>query len=57
VSPAGGKFSRRPLLTPDEVLTLPRGKQLLFLAGQRPIVADKLLFHADWEFQGVFDQV
>lgn len=45
----------RALLTPDEVRTLPASRQLLFLAGQRPIVADKLRYFADREFAGRFD--
>lgn len=47
----------RPLLTPDEVRTLRPDLQLLFLAGQRPIVAAKLAYHADREFAGKFDPV
>ena len=47
----------RPLLTPDEVRTLPGELELLFLAGQRPIVATKLAYHADREFAGKFDPV
>ena len=46
----------RPLLTPDEVRNLPQGRELLFLAGTRPIVADKLSYYADREFRGMFDQ-
>lgn len=46
----------RPLLTPDEVRNLPQGRELLFLAGTRPIVADKLRYYADREFRGMFDQ-
>jgi type IV secretion system protein VirD4 len=45
----------RPLLTPDEVRTLPADRQLLFLAGQRPVVATKLRYYADREFAGRFD--
>ena len=45
----------RPLLTPDEVRNLPAQGQLLFLAGQRPIVAGKLAYYADPEFKGAFD--
>jgi len=47
----------RPLLTPDEVRTLRPDLQLLFLAGQRPIVATKLVYDADREFAGRFDPV
>ncbi|EGO93606.1 hypothetical protein [Acidiphilium sp. PM] len=31
---------------------LPQGRELLFLAGTRPIVADKLRYDADREFRG-----
>ncbi|QJU60955.1 type IV secretory system conjugative DNA transfer family protein (plasmid) [Sphingomonas sp. AP4-R1] len=46
----------RALLTPDEVRTLKPDRQLLFLAGQRPIIATKLRYYADREFAGRFDQ-
>ena len=45
----------RALLTPDEVRNLPASRELLFLAGQRPIVADKLRYYTDREFAGLFD--
>jgi type IV secretion system protein VirD4 len=45
----------RALLTPDEVRNLPQNRELLFLAGLRPIVADKLRYYADPEFAGTFD--
>lgn len=45
----------RALLTPDEIRSLPAHTQLLFLAGQRPIVAGKLAYYADPEFKGMFD--
>ena len=45
----------RPLLTSDEIRTLPSHVQLLFLAGRRPIVAHKLRYYSDAEFQGTFD--
>jgi type IV secretion system protein VirD4 len=45
----------RALLTPDEVRNVPQGRELLFLAGLRPIVADKLRYYADPEFAGSFD--
>lgn len=47
----------RPLLTPDEIRNLPGQAQLLFLAGQRPIIARKLAYYADPEFKGAFDAV
>ena len=45
----------RSLMTPDEVRALPQRAQLLFLAGQRPIIATKLRYFADREFAGRFD--
>ena len=34
---------------------MPGELELLFLAGQRPIVATKLRYYADREFAGAFD--
>jgi type IV secretion system protein VirD4 len=45
----------RPLLTPDEVRGLPEHIELLFLAGKRPIAAQKLRYFEDREFEGLFD--
>lgn len=45
----------RALLTPDEVRNLPEQIELLFLAGQRPILAKKLAYYVDPEFTGAFD--
>ncbi|ADU12227.1 type IV secretory system conjugative DNA transfer family protein [Asticcacaulis excentricus] len=45
----------RPLLTPDEVRQMPPDTQLLFLNGQRPIVATRLRYYADPELRGLFD--
>src|SRR3546814_6926500 len=53
----GSQHVGRPLLTPDEVRTLREDLQLLFLAGQRPIVAAKLRYFADREFAGKFEKV
>ncbi len=53
----GAQHVGRPLLTPDEVRTLREDLQLVFLAGQRPIVAAKLKYYADREFAGKFDKV
>ncbi|MGO6834369.1 type IV secretory system conjugative DNA transfer family protein, partial [Rhizobium ruizarguesonis] len=44
----------RPLLTPDEVRNLHAKTELLFIAGQRPIVATKLRYYSDPEFVGLF---
>ena len=51
----GEQHVARPLLTPDEVRNLPQHVELLFLAGQRPIVAGKLAYYADSEFRGLYD--
>ncbi len=45
----------RSLLTPDEVRNLPAHAQLLFLAGQRPVIGAKLRYYSDPEFKGMFD--
>jgi len=45
----------RPLLTPDEVRNIPQNGALLFVAGQRPMVARKLRYYEDREFAGLFD--
>ena len=47
----------RPLLTPDEVRNLPQHQELLFVAGQRPILAQKLRYYADGEFEGLGDRL
>ncbi|WP_028747508.1 type IV secretory system conjugative DNA transfer family protein [Rhizobium mesoamericanum] len=46
----------RPLLTPDEVRNLPASHELLFVAGQRPIMARKLRYFADPEFALLFNR-
>lgn len=51
----GDQHIARALMTPDEVRNLPSNLELLFLAGQRPIVAGKLAYYADPEFTGAFD--
>jgi type IV secretion system protein VirD4 len=45
----------RPLLTPDEVRNLSPDMELLFLSGQRPILAKKLRYFSDTEFASQFD--
>lgn len=45
----------RALLTPDEVRNLQPHLELLFLAGQRPVVANKIAYYADAEFRGLYD--
>lgn len=51
------QHTARPLLTPDEVRNLQQDVQLLFLAGQHPIIANKLSYFADREFKESFDTV
>jgi len=48
-------LARRALLTPDEVRRLDPDKAILFKAGARPILARKVRYHADAEFQGLFE--
>lgn len=52
----GEQHVGRPLATPDEVRNMAQNVELLFLAGQRPIIAGKLAYYADPEFRGLFDQ-
>ena len=51
----GTQHVSRALLTPDEVRTMPGELELLFLVGQRPIVAAKLAYYVDREFADRFD--
>jgi len=51
----GEQHVGRQVLTPDEVRNLPQTRELLFIAGQRPILAQKLQYYADREFAGSFD--
>jgi type IV secretion system protein VirD4 len=51
----GEQHTARQLLTPDEVRNLPAHIELLFLAGQRPIVAGKLTYYANVEFKNLYD--
>lgn len=45
----------RPLLTPDEVLSLPTTKLLALFRGQKPLLLDKIVYHRDREYRGRFD--
>ena len=51
----GEQHVGRPLATPDEVRNMAQNIELLFLAGQRPIIAGKLAYYADPEFRGLYD--
>ncbi len=45
----------RPLLEPGEVRSLPQGEQLVFAAGQKPLVTDKLHYDQREPFRGRAD--
>lgn len=49
------QHAARALFTPDEVRTLPPEQQLLFISGKPPILAKKLRYYEDKEFQVLFD--
>ena len=53
---SAGHLARRALLTPDEVRRLDPDKTILFKAGARPVLARKVRYHANPEFQGLFEQ-
>ena len=46
----------RPLLMPQEIMRLPPNQQLLLLHGKLPILADRVRYYADKEFEGKFDR-
>ncbi len=52
----GEQHVAHPLMTPDEVRNMHPSGQMLFIANQRPIIASKLRYFADREFEGLFDQ-
>ena len=41
----------RPLLTTDEVMELAPQKEIIRLGGIKPILADKVDYRRDWDFQ------
>ena len=45
----------RPLLTPDEVRRLPENQQIVLMQGQPGLLAEKLRYYDDPEFEGLFD--
>jgi len=47
-------LTRRDLLTPDEVMRQDGGLEILLLQGQAPVIAQKVRYFADPEFQGLF---
>jgi type IV secretion system protein VirD4 len=42
--------TRRPLMTPGEVLELPTNKALIFKRGAKPILADQFVYYRDKQF-------
>ncbi|MGC1303730.1 MAG: type IV secretory system conjugative DNA transfer family protein [Caulobacteraceae bacterium] len=47
-------MARRDLLTPDEVMRLDAGLEILLPQGQAPVIAQKVRYFCDPEFQGLF---
>jgi type IV secretion system protein VirD4 len=45
----------RSLMTPDEIMRMPPGQQLLLLQGQDPLVVDKVRYYEGREFTGLAD--
>lgn len=54
----GTMQTARPLMTEDEVMALPTRKQLIFVQGMRPILANKLRYFdlTEWRFWGKWDK-
>ena len=46
--------TRRELLTPDEVMRLDTGLEILLRQGVAPMAAQKVRYYADPEFAGIF---
>lgn len=49
----GTSHAARPLMTPDEVMRLPKDKQLIFVQGAKPILATKIRYFAwsEWRLR------
>ena len=45
----------RPLMTPDEIMRVPFDSQLIFYQGQKPVIAEKVMYFKDPAFKGMFD--
>jgi len=45
----------RALMTPDEVMNMPKNQALLLISGSRPVKVMKLAYYQDKEFKGLFD--
>lgn len=54
----GSVQTARPLMTEDEVMALPARKQLIFVQGLRPILANKIRYFSwwEWRFWGKWDK-
>lgn len=48
------QLARRDLMTPDEVMRMAWGEELLLRPGQPPTLAWKVIYYADPEFRGLF---
>ena len=46
----------RPLLSPDAIMIMPQDKQILFVQGTRPILAEKIRYFEDKTFKGKWDR-
>ncbi len=46
----------RQLMTPDEVMAMNENKLILFMASKRPVIAQKVKYYSDPEFEGLFDK-
>lgn len=51
----GEQLQARELMTPDEVLTLPPERPLVFVQGQAPMMLRRLNYLKNLEYQGKFD--
>lgn len=48
-------YAKRDLMTPDEVMRLPDNLMIVFRPGRSPLLASKVTYYAEPEFQGLFD--
>ncbi len=58
---SGGKSTNysetsRLLMTPDEIMRMPFDSQLIFFQGQKPVVAEKVMYFSEPAFKGSFDK-
>lgn len=55
-SSANYSETARPLMTPDEVMRVPFDTQLIFFQGEKPVIAEKVMYFKDPAFKGMFDK-